>query len=182
MTGRRVVILVGVAATLGSACQRGETPPVASRDPLADSADQVMSGARFDITDGGLRRAHVEGDTAYFFNNNTRLVLRPMRGTFYSSNGAKDGIIQAREGVYDTRLGVLEARRDVLINSLDGKRLETPYCKFDQRLNQISSDTTFFLSEPGREVRGIGFTSDADLSTMRVSKMISARAGPVTVP
>lgn len=182
MTARRVAILVVAAGTLGSACQKGESPPVASRDPLADSADQVMSGARFDITDGGLRRAHVEGDTAYFFNNNTRLVLRPMRGTFYSSSGAKDGIIQAREGVYDTRLGVLEARRDVLINSLDGKRLETPYCKFDQRLNQISSDTTFFLSEPGREVRGIGFTSDADLSTMRVSKMISARAGAVTVP
>ncbi len=177
-----VVALVCAAVATGASCRKGETPPVATTNPLADSADQVMAGAKFDITDGGLRRAHVEGDTAYFFNNSTRLVLRPMRGTFYSSNGAKDGIIQAREGVYDTRLGVLEARGDVLINSLDGKRLETPYCRFDQRLNQIASDTTFFLSEPGREVRGVGFTSDADLSTMRVVRMLSAKAGTVAVP
>lgn len=176
-----VAVMLAVVAA-GAACRKAETPPIAASNPLADSADQVMSGAKFDITDGGLRRAHVEGDTAYFFNNNTRLVLRPMRGTFYSSNGAKDGIIQAREGVYDTRLGILEARGDVLINSLDGKRLETPYCKFDQRMNLISSDTTFFLSEPGREVRGVGFTSDADLSTMRVTRMLSAKAGPVAVP
>ncbi len=173
---------VACAAVLGIACRKDVAPPVAGTNPLADSADQVMSGARFDITDAGLLRAHVEGDTAYFFNNNTRLILRPVRGTFFGSNGAKEGIIQAREGVYDTRLGVLEARGDVMINSIDSKRLETPYCKFDQRLNQISSDTTFFLSEPGREVRGVGFTSDADLSTMRVSRMLSAKAGAVTVP
>lgn len=166
-----------------AACAKVEAPPVGERiDTLADSADQVLYGARFAITDRGLRRADIQSDTAYFFNQNTRMVLRPLRGTFFSANGARDGIIQAREGTYDTRLGVLEARGDVLVNTLDGKRLETPYSKFDQRSNLLSSDSVFHLTEPGREVRGIGFTSDADFSTFRVVKLLSAKAGSVTLP
>lgn len=181
---RPIALLSFVAgtATLG-ACGSGERPPVAAQTgSLADSADQILFKARFAITDGGTRRADVTGDTAYFFNNSTRIVLRPLQGTFFSSNGAKDGIIQAREGTYDTRLGTLDARGDVLVNTLDGKRLETPRCKFDQRLNLISSDTTFFLSEPDRELRGIGFTSDADLTTFRVTKLLGAKAGQVAIP
>ena len=121
-------------------------------------------------------------DTAYFFHDNTRLVLRPLRGTFFSSNGAMDGIIQAREGVYDTRLASLEGRGDVVINSLDGKRLETPFCRFDQRLNLISSDSTFYMSEPGRDLRGKGFKSDADLNSFSVTTLISSKSGKVALP
>lgn len=183
MTRRIGLLLVfTTAATLG-ACRAGEQPPVAAHEgALADSAEQVLYMARFAITDDGTRRADVTGDTAYFFNSNTRIVLRPMHGTFFSSNGAKDGIIEAREGIYDTRLGTLEARGEVVVNSLDGKRLETPRCRFDQRLNMISSDTSFFLSEPDREMRGIGFTSDADLATFRVTRLLSSKAGTVTIP
>lgn len=173
---------MAMAATL-SACRAGEQPPVAARTgALADSADQVLYQARFAITDDGTRRADVRGDTAYFFNNNTRIVLRPLHGTFFSSNGAKDGIIEAREGLYDTRLGTLQATGDVVITTLDGKRLETPRCKFDQRLNLVSSDTTFFLSQPDKELRGVGFTSDADLATFRVTRLLSAKAGSVAIP
>lgn len=166
-----------------AACNRTEGPPVGVRaNALADSADQVLYGARFTITDRGLRRADIEGDTAYFFHDNTRMVLRPLRGIFFSANGAKDGIITAREGIYDTRLGALEAYGDVVTTSLDGKRLETPYAKFDQRMNQISSDSTFLMSEPGRDIRGKGFRSDADLNTFSVTTLISSKAGKVAIP
>lgn len=182
---RRPAGILACIATvaLGTACQKIEGPPVGVRpDALADSADQVLFGAHFAITDGGVRRADIDGDTAYFFHDNTRMVLRPMRGRFYGSTGALDGIMQAREGTYDTRLGALEGRGDVVVNTLDGKRLDTPYLKYDQRLDQITSDSSFFLSEPGRDVRGIGFTSDAGLTTFRVTKLISAKAGTVGLP
>lgn len=182
MTRLPLLVLAG-AAGLTVACRGGERPPVAAQHgTLADSADQILYKAHFAITDGGIRRADVLGDTAYFFNNGTRIILRPLIGTFFGANGSKDGIMQAREGVYDTRLGTLDARGDVMINTLDGKRLESPHCRFDQRLNQITSDTTFFLSEPDREVRGIGFMSDADLTTFRVTKLLGAKAGTVAVP
>ena len=177
------LVLAALVALALAACTRQEGPPVGARaNSLADSADQVLYGSKFTITDRGLRRADVEGDTAYFFHDNTRIVLRPLRGIFFSSNGAKDGIITAREGVYDTRLATLESRGDVVVNSLDGKRLETPFCRFDQRLNLISSDSTFFLSEPGRDLRGKGFRSDADLNTFSVITLISSKSGKVALP
>jgi len=179
----RLIAAVILAAGAGGACNRTEGPPLgAGTDVLADSADQVLYVARFAITDRGLRRADIDADTAYFFNQNTRMVLHPLRANFFTSNGAKSGILQAREGVYDTRRGTLEARGDVLVVTLDGKRLETQYANFDQRLNQIMSDSAFVMSEPGKEMRGTGFTSDADLTTFRVHKLLSAKAGTVSIP
>jgi hypothetical protein len=105
-----------------------------------------------------------------------------MRGKFYSSGGALDGIIQSREGIYDSRLALLEGKGDVIVNSVDGKRLETPFCRYDQRLDLISSDSTFFMSEPGREIRGRGFRSDANLSTFTVTTLISSKANVALPP
>jgi LPS export ABC transporter protein LptC len=141
-----------------------------------------MYGSKFTINDRGVRRAEVEGDTAYFFNDNTRLILRPMRARFFSTDGRLDGIAQAREGVYDTRMAKLEARGDVLVTTVDGKQLRTSLATYDQRINQISGDSAFTMSEPGRDMSGVGFTSDADLTTFRVTKLISAKAGSVAVP
>lgn len=179
----RVVVTLICALVAAGACQKTEGPPVGVKpSALADSADQVMYGARFAITDRGLRRADINGDTAFFFNDNTRLVLRPLRAQFFSSSGALDGILQSREGVYDTRQAQLIATGDVVVNTLDGKRLETSYAKFDQRLNQMSSDSAFTMSEPGRDLKGVGFTTDADLTTFRVTRVISVKGGTVSVP
>ena len=175
--------LLATVTLLAAACTKREGPPVGARaHSLADSSDQILYGSKFTITDRGLRRADIEGDTSYFFHDNTRIVLRPLRGTFFSSNGALDGIITARQGVYDTRLGALEASGDVVVTSLDGKRLQAPFCRFDQRLNLISSDSTFVMSEPGRDLRGKGFRSDADLNTFSVTTLISSKAGIVAMP
>ena len=54
----RVVFLTGVLAVVSAAaCTSKKQPPVATHSPLADSADQVMYGARFNLTDKGLARA-----------------------------------------------------------------------------------------------------------------------------
>ena len=55
--------------------------------------------------------------------------------------------------------------------------------RFDQRTNQISSDSVFTMTEQdGRVLHGIGFHTDPDLNNLHVDKMLSAKAGPVAVP
>jgi LPS export ABC transporter protein LptC len=172
-----------LALVAGLACNKVDGPPVGVRpNALADSADQVMYGSRFTINDRGVRRADIEGDTAYFFHENTLMILRPMHAKFFSSEGRLDGIVTAHEGYYDTRQAKLEARGEVVVNTIDGKRLMTPFLRYDQRIDQISSDSAFTLTEPSREMKGIGFTSDAALTTFRVNRVISAKAGAVAVP
>jgi len=170
------------AAALGASCSRAESPPVGVGGAMGDTAEMILYKSRFAITDRGMRRAEVEGDSTYFFNDNTRMVILPLRTRFFNSSGVLEGIVTAREGTYDTRLATLEARGDVVMTAIDGKKIETPFARFDQRLNQMSTDSSFVLSEPDREVRGIGFVSDADLSTVRVMKMISTKSMRVAIP
>ena len=46
------------------------------------------------------------------------------------------------------------ARDSVIVVTEEGRRLVTPELKYDQALNQISSDSAFVLTEPGRSVAG----------------------------
>jgi LPS export ABC transporter protein LptC len=169
-------VLVGA-----SACQDpGATPPVAS-GALADSADQIMFGVSVTLTDRGIRRADLEADTAYTYEDNTRTELRRVETTFFTETGAKNGTLTARQGTYDVRLGSMEARGDVVVIGEDGRRLETPHLRFDPARNEISSDSAFVLTEPTRKLSGIGFVADPNLNNVRVLANAKASGSGLTI-
>ena len=176
------VVLFGLILST-SACQKPETPKTAAAakgiDPLAD---QVAFGSRTLVTDRGLMRAEVLSDTSLFYDDNTRMEMRVVRAIFFNSSGAKDAVLTSRKGRYMTRDGVLEARGDVVINTVDGRRLTSPMVRFDQRVNQISSDSAFVLTEDGREASGIGFVSDPDMNNIRILRGSRGKAGTVRLP
>jgi hypothetical protein len=74
------------------------------------------------------------------------------------------------------------ARDSVIVVTEEGRRLVTPELKYDQSLNQISSDSAFVLTEPGRSVAGIGFRSDPNMQNVRILKTKSGTTGAVTLP
>lgn len=176
--------LLLLAIVMAAACKDVKGPPVAAaKKTIADSADQVLFNQRMIITDHGLNRAEIHSDTAYFFDENTRTDMRIVDAVFFDSQGKKNAVMTSRTGLYNQRLNSLEARGDVVITGVDTRRLETPFVRYDQRMNLISSDTIFTMTDPdGRVLKGIGFTSDPDLNSVKVFKQISAKAGAVTVP
>ncbi len=170
-------------ASLMTACNSGKAKTISpGKATTADSADQVVFGSRTLITDAGLKRAEIRSDTAFFFDENTRVEMRVVQGIFFNSQGAQDAVLTSRSGMYNTRTGMLEARGDVVINSLDGRKLATPFVRFDQRLNKISSDSAFVLSEPGKEYRGVGFVSDPDMQNIQITHVKQAKVGAVALP
>jgi LPS export ABC transporter protein LptC len=182
MSARQLLVVAGTALiALASACRRDSEPPTAVSSPMADSADQVMFGARAILTDKGLMRAELFGDTAYFFDDNTRIEMRTVKTNFFTNAGAQSAVLTSREGTYRTQ-GSMEARGDVVVVSTDGRRLTTPQLRFDQVRNEISSDSAFVLTEPGRRVAGIGFVSDPNMNNVRILKTTSGSTGRVTIP
>lgn len=163
------------------ACDRPATPPTA-RVTAADSADQVMFGARSLITEKGLLRAELLADTALFFDDNTRAELRGVNATFHNSTGAKATTLTSLRGVYNTRVPGMEARGKVVVVSVDGRRLATEHLHYDATRDEISSDSAFVLTEPGRRLEGIGFRSDPGMQNFRVLRGARGSAGTVTVP
>lgn len=180
-----VVFLLAISA----GCTDKKQPPVAAHSPLADSADQVMYGAKFNLTDGGLARARLLADTAYFFDDNTRIELEKVNTTFFTATGAKDAVLTSKRGTYNSRTSNMIARKDVVVVSEDGRRLTTPELSYNQQRNEISSDSAFVMTEPNRRLEGIGFRSDPNMKNIRIlkgasgfAKGVSTQAAPTPAP
>lgn len=169
-------------AVSNGACNNRTAPPVVGRSALADSADQVMFGAHFNLTDKGLSRAELLSDTAYFFDDNTRVELQAVETTFYTTSGARDAYLTARHGTYNTRTGLMIARGTVVVITEEGRRLTTPELRYDQQSNEISSDSSFVLTEPGRRLAGVGFKSDPNMQNVQILRTKSGSTGSVTLP
>jgi LPS export ABC transporter protein LptC len=180
---RTASFLLGAVLLTATACQKPQSPKTgAAAKGIDPAADQVVFGSRTLVTDGGLRRAEVHSDTALFYEDNTRMDMRIVNVVFYNSGGAKEAVLTSRTGRYLTRDGVLEARGSVVITTVDGRKLTSQQVKFDQRVNQISSDSAFVLTEDGREASGVGFVSDPDMNNIRILKASRAKARQLQVP
>lgn len=171
-----------MAIAASTACTEKKSPPVVAKSALADSADQVMYGAHFNLTDAGLERAEITADTAYFFDDNTRIELRKVETTFYTTSGARDAFLTSKHGTYNNRTSQMVARGNVVVVTEEGRRLETPELKYNQQLNEIASDSAFVLTEPGRRLEGIGFQSDPNMQNIRIIRTKSGSTGAVTLP
>jgi LPS export ABC transporter protein LptC len=153
---------------LFGACEVKTTPPSGQVSQLADSADQIMWPAKFNLTDDGLLRAHVEADTAFFFDENTRVELNGVQADFYTARGVKDGFLTSRHGTTNSRTHTLVARENVLLVAVNGRRLATSELIYDQRENEITSDSSFVLTEPGRRLQGRGFRADPSMTIIQI--------------
>jgi hypothetical protein len=74
------------------------------------------------------------------------------------------------------------ARKNVVVVTEEGRRLATSELKYDQAQNQISSDSAFVLTEPGRRLEGVGFRSDPNMQNVRILKTKRGSTGMVTLP
>ena len=172
-------IVVGAVAAAG-ACNEPKAPPVGVPQ-LVDTAEQVGFGVRTLLSANGVQKGELQADTMYVYNDQTKFDFRNARVKFNTETGAPNGTLRADRGVYDTRTQILEGFGNVVVTTLDGKRLTSPHLKFNQLANEVSSDTTFALKAGEREQRGIGFTADPNLTHFRCLRMCGGSA-PITLP
>jgi LPS export ABC transporter protein LptC len=176
-----VLVLAAAMATAAGCSRRGNVPPVSTRASLADSAEQVMLNVRSLLTDHGVERGEMFADSAYVFDDNTRFELRKVRATFNTATGVKDGTMNADRGRYNLRQQQLDGFGNVVVTTNDGKRLTSPHLRYNQATNEVSSDTSFTMVEPGRTLSGIGFHSDPQLNHMTVLRAPRGQ-GSFTLP
>ena len=147
-----------------ASCRKTTQPPVAGVMSFADSADQVIFDGHSLMTNRGVQRGEMFGDTIFVFNDQTHFVLRRVRATFNTETGAPNGTLRGDRGTYDLRTQILEGFGNVVVTSTDGKRLESNHLKYSQAQNLVSSDSAFTLHRGQDVQRGIGFTSDPNIT------------------
>ena len=170
---------IGVSAF---ACDDTQGPPVASVSLLPDSAEQMLIGVTFLLTDAGVRRANVRADTLFMYDDNTREELRQIRAVFFTPEGEQDAVLTALTGMHNSRLGTMEARGDVVVVSKEGETLNSPHLRYDPNRNEISSDSAFTLTEGERVTKGVGFVSNPDMTNMRILAAASVTGSQVKIP
>src|SRR5208283_4111040 len=121
-------------------CRKAITPPITTRNALADSADQVLYHTKSVLTDNGVMKAEVHADTGYLFDDNTRVEMRVVQTVFFTATGARNAVLTSRQGTYNTRTDNMEARGDVVVVSEDGRHLTTQELRYGQTRNEIESD------------------------------------------
>jgi LPS export ABC transporter protein LptC len=180
---RKRTLVLSAAIAFLPACQEIREPPVAAVSALADSADQVMFGVKTLLTDRGLLRAELSADTAFFFDDNTRVEMRKVRTTFFTNTGQRHSVLTAEEGTYNTRLSETEARGNVVVVGEGGRKLTTEQLEYEQGQNEIKSDSAFVFTAPNRRLEGVGFVSDPEMSRIRVLKEVEGEdQGTFTLP
>ena len=165
------VVLIALAATAFVACREPSTAAVPTKTTvLPDSADQLMFGLRVALTTAGVRRGELQADTAFFYDQTTRIEMNAVNTLFFDAAGTKNATMTAKRGTYLTRTERFEGWGDVVVQSTDGRRLTSPHVVYERTLNQISSDTSFTFIAPGREISGVGFRADPQLRNVQVLK------------
>lgn len=166
---RPLIVLAAMSViAVGGCSKRGSKPPVKTGASLADSAEQVMQNVRYVLTSEGVQRGELFADSAYIFDDNSRYVLKNVRTTFNTAEGVKNGTMKADRGKYNLRQQVLEGFGNVVITNTDGRKLTSPYVKYNQALNEVSSDTNFRMVGPRDTLAGIGFKADPQLKHVQV--------------
>jgi LPS export ABC transporter protein LptC len=122
-----------------------------------------------------VRRANLVADTAYFYDDGNRVEMRRVRLVFFSATGDSSSNLASRTGRYDVRLQRVEGRGDVVVTTTDGKRLTSPQLVYDRLTNQITSDTSFVFTEPGRTLTGVGLRTDPKLTSVQVLRNFGGR-------
>jgi LPS export ABC transporter protein LptC len=150
-----------------------EAPPT-QQGPVAADADasQRTFGMNLKLSEGGVLKADLYGDTAFQRPGNPDVTeLRNVRLTFFDEQGKKPGSLTSKSGDYDVRTGVMVARGNVVLvthNERGEKRtIRSEELHYDQRGNRVWSDKETFVEETGRTLVTQGFTSDTRFTNIQ---------------
>lgn len=173
-TRRALLPVVALAVVLG-ACRRETTRPAAAGgDTVAASADQVIYGLQQKVTNQGVRKADLAGDTAFTRPNDPVVRLRGVRLLFFNENGGQTGQLTSRTGEYDTNAGKMTSRGNVVL-ILSGEKgprtIRTEELFYDQRADRVWSEKATTMEEAGQTYRGTSFESDTKFTNVRVQQL-----------
>jgi LPS export ABC transporter protein LptC len=172
-------IVPGLAIVVGAcliACGKNAPLPVASESSMADSADQVMYGIHFMLTEDGVKRADVFSDTIYFMDEGTRLELRHVKTLFFDKQGKSDATLTSDRGRVNNVNNEMRAMGNVHIVTEDRREMWTPELLYSPQRNELSGDSTFRARSPRGEWSGVGFKTDPDLNEIQIFKNSSGRS------
>lgn len=168
----RLVLLGSVSLLLAasaSACTEEDAHPIASAALLELDADHMTVGMDHEMTQDGVRYAHLRADTAFYYADSTEWALRQVDMTVFTTTGAERATMTALRGVLDEETEAMVARGNVVLLLPDRNgRLESSELHYDPVRRRFWSDSATIWREGTQVSRGSGFESDLEFRNVTV--------------
>jgi LPS export ABC transporter protein LptC len=161
------IVWIAAAAAL-AACK---APPPAG--PVSQDADasQRTYGMNLKLSENGVLKADVYGDTAFTRPGSDVTEIRNVKLTFYDQQGKRPGTLTSKTGEYDAGPGIMVARGNVILvthNEKGEKRtIRSEELHYDQRGDRVWSEVETMVEETGQTLVSQGFTSDTRFTSIR---------------
>lgn len=164
-----------------AACREGQEPTLVAEDVLDQvaEANKVAININHLVTAGGVRRAEIEADTAYFLEEKATVELRGVHATLFDQVGATSSVLTSREGTYYWSTGDMIARKDVVVrNPAEGRTIKTSILHYEQAADRIWSDQpTEMIEADGTVIKGTSFESNTRMDRVDLTSPEMVRRG-----
>lgn len=176
-----VCAVVSVLVTVGVGCERRSRPGDTSTSPDSvrrNGPSQITWDARFVMNEEGQRRAIIRADrmAQYQTDDSTYSVWSMPRDTgrvrsfVFDEKGDSSATIVADSVVFFNRDGRYEAYGDVVVQTKDGRRLESEHLTWHQFDRTIRTRRFVHITTPTENVRGNGLVAAEDLKTYQIGQ------------
>jgi LPS export ABC transporter protein LptC len=159
-------------------CDRQAAAPVADAGFKTLNADQVIVGFEQYVSEGGLNKAIMKGDTAYVYEDSSLAKVRKVDLVLYDEAGKVSARLTSKAGRLNTfTQGMVSTGNVVLITEKDGRRIETEELHYDPTTHRIWSDVHTTQRHQGGVLSGTGFEADDKFYNVRITGARSTGGG-----
>lgn len=148
------LFVLGVTGVLIARSRSARLEPVG---PSPSSADLAIKEVQVEEEAGGVRW-QLTADQALIFEGEGRTTLRNVKVRVH--DGTRSWTIVGQEGDLFQRTKDVEVRRDVVMTSSDGLKLETTVLRWRGAEKRLWTDQPVTITRPGAVVRGTALDVD----------------------
>jgi len=124
-------------------------------------------------TENGMLKVKIIATTIKRFKNVQPEIVfsNGLEVIFYSDSGKVKSILKAVNAEIDEINNIMTASNNVILTSLEGKKLETEELIWDEKKNKVYTDKKIIITTGKELIEGEGFESNPDFSEYSISKI-----------
>ena len=141
-------------------------------------ADQVIVGFQQYVSERGLNKAIMRGDTAYIYEDSSLAKVKDVNLVLYDEAGKVSARLTSERGRLNTYTQAMVATGNViLITETDGRRIETEELHYDPTTHRVWSNVKTTQRYQGGVLTGTGFEADDKFYNVRITGARSTGGG-----
>ena len=164
------------ALVVVAGCSQQETPT--GGDFREVPASMIMTDMTQYMTTQGIRKARVQGDTAYIYDDSGTVKIKKVRLVIFDEAGGEKARLTSESGDFNTATQAMVARGKAVLITVGGQRkqIETEELHYDPQNKRLWSTVRTVMIDGNSRVTGSGFEADDKFTNVQI-KGVTGRVG-----